>query len=287
MELQPSSVLLSSLTPSGLAGLGSGLVPWLLSGAALALHQGFDATVLGVQIERQEISHLVLPAVVARAGFQEGLLDRASLRMAACITRPSKTIPPSCPASSIAVTEFAALGEIGIASMPRKDANSAISFMKDDLSALEFDITTDGILGQRGAKVPTAPFPGSEGGAIYPVYSERWVSTRFPAVFEDGAVSITDSRQDIVSLGGYSLALPAAEHLYADVPGSKAVTAKVMPDPILGERLALEIVPEANKEVTPATLAAYAAERDVSPLAIATDVQIGDRRKNSRFAGAS
>jgi acyl-CoA synthetase (AMP-forming)/AMP-acid ligase II len=295
LRLGQNSTLLTTLSPCAFAGLATGLVPWLMAGGTLVLHQAFDATVLGVQMERQAITHVVLPRVALDAAQREGLLRCETLRSVATITRrPDSTAP--LPVTGIDVSELAVLGEAGLVPIMRSSEGvaalplgplTAPRGVEGAPDVAETGVSANGVLAMRGAMVPRAAFPGPQGSALYPVEAEGWVSTGFPASVEAGRLRVLGPRAEILSIGGHSVSLAAIEDLYSDFPDAIAVTAAGKEDAVLGERLLLEALPKPGGDLTSASLAAHAEAKGASPLAQAADAAVGDRRKGSRLAGAA
>jgi acyl-CoA synthetase (AMP-forming)/AMP-acid ligase II len=295
LRLGQNSTLLTTLSPCAFAGLATGLVPWLMAGGTLVLHQAFDATVLGVQMERQAITHLVLPHVAFDATQREGLMRCETLKGVATITRRPDAAAP-LPHSEIDVSELAVLGETGLVPIMRSSEGVA-TLPLGPLTAPrgvegapdvgETGVNAHGVLAMRGAMVPRAAFAGPEGKALYPVEAEGWVSTGFPASVESGVVRVLGPRPDVVSMGGHTVSLAAIEASYSDLPDAMAVTAVAKEDAVLGERLVLEAVPKPGGDLTAASLAAHAEAKGVSPLAQTADAAVGDRRRGGRLAGAA
>ena len=75
-RLAQEAVLLSTLTMSSFAGLAVGVVPWLLVGGTLALHQPFDPDAFLVQRQSSQCDTLIVPgplvAQLADAGLSRG-----------------------------------------------------------------------------------------------------------------------------------------------------------------------------------------------------------------------
>jgi acyl-CoA synthetase (AMP-forming)/AMP-acid ligase II len=295
LRLGQNSTILTTLSPCAFAGLATGLVPWLMTGGTLVLHQAFDATVLGVQMERQAVTHLVLPRVALDAAQREGLLRWDTLKGVATATRrPDLPSPISAP--GIDLSDLAVLGETGLVPVMRS-AEGVAMLPLGPLTAppgvegapevVETGVTAQGFLAMRGAMIPHAAFPGPQGNAVYPVDAEGWVSTGFPASVEAGQLRLVGPRSDILSIGGHSMSLAAIDALYSDVPDAVAVTAVAKEDPVLGERLLLEAVPRPGGDVTAGSLAAHAEAKGASPLAQPAEAAVGDRRKGSRLAGAA
>lgn len=289
--LERDDVLLTTLSACGFAGMATGLIPWLMTGSTLVLHQAFDATVLGVQIERHSASHLVLPEVALVAAAHDGLFDAPSLRRLVSVVRRMDTLVPST-SIGLPVSRLAAFGEVGIVPLgssitgpPVLPLGSISAVASADI--VETGVTKAGTLALRGGMVPRAGLPADQRGAPYPVDEDGWVATGYPAGIDNGTIAILGSRQDVLSIGGQSMALAAIDSVYADVPGAMAVNAIATPDLVLGERLTLEAVPETGASLSASILAAHAEAKGATPLAISADPSIGDRRKRTRLVGVA
>ena len=117
--------------------------------------------------------------------------------------------------------------------------------------------------------------------------AEGWVSTGYPVSLAGGAIILEGPRRDMVSIGGHSLALASVESLYGDVPGAISVNATAVPDRILGQRLTVEAMPQPGADLSAVSLVMHAEAKAVTPLAMTADALIGDRRRNTRLAGAA
>jgi non-ribosomal peptide synthetase component E (peptide arylation enzyme) len=287
LDLCADDILLSSLSPSGIAGLATGLLPWVLSGCTLVLNQGLSLESMAAQIDGDRVTHCVLPAVAARAMLQEGLLAAAHLAQVAAITR-SFGLAEALPEGS---REIAAFGELALLPMTRRDGLASIPLGRIENAAeeaaplLETGLTRDGMLAVRGACVPRAAFPGNDKGIAYPLESDDWIATGFPARVEGAALVVTGGRRDVASIGGETLALAAVEALYSDVDAALGVTARAVADPILGERLVLEAMPAHAGALDSLSLARHAEAKGASPLASKVEARIGDRRSGRSLDG--
>jgi acyl-CoA synthetase (AMP-forming)/AMP-acid ligase II len=70
------ATILSTIPLSSFAGIALTLVPWMLCGGTLALHQGFDPTIFNDQCHEQEATAVVLPGPALTALTDAGLLDK-------------------------------------------------------------------------------------------------------------------------------------------------------------------------------------------------------------------
>ncbi len=74
-RIAQDAAILSAMPPASFAGLCLTLVPWLLSGGALVMHQPFDAELLARQRLEDHCTTLVLPAPLAFELNGAGLLE--------------------------------------------------------------------------------------------------------------------------------------------------------------------------------------------------------------------
>jgi acyl-CoA synthetase (AMP-forming)/AMP-acid ligase II len=287
------STMLSTLSPATFAGLATGLVPWLMTGDTLALHQAFDATVFGVQVDRHAVSHVVLPAVAFEAAQRDGLLNAETIASIVAVHRRPDVDLWLAPASE-RLKDLAVFGEIGLLPLlrgentpPRLPLGPVPVQFEGGATAVETALDSGGTLAVRGAHIPRAAFPGNDLGDKLPINGEAWVSTGYPASLDGGSIVIDGPRRDLVSIGGQSLALAAIESIYGDVPGAISVNAAAVPDRILGQRLTVEAMPQPGAELTVVSLVMHAEGKSVTPLAMTADALVGDRRRNSRLAGAA
>lgn len=286
-EGEEGGCLLSTLSPATFAGLATGLVPWLAGGGSLALHQGFDNTVFGVQIERHSVSQVVLPSLVWAAARREGVLPETC---AAVTVNRRPDLAAEMPGPN--VRELAALGEVVLlplavgGSGERCVALGAVAQAQAGIAA-ETAIDDRQTLAVRGSHVPQAAFPTKEDGAGLTIAADGWVSTGFPVSLAGGQLRFEGPRNDLVMIGGHGLALGTAETIYADVPGAISVNVSAVADPILGQRLQIEAMPQPGAELSAVSLIMHAEQKAVSPLAMTAEASVGERRRRSRLSGAA
>lgn len=282
--LPGEATLLSSYSPCGLAAWATTLAPWLLAGASLVLHQGFDATVLGVQLDRHAVTHLVLPDIVAEAVLAELTLP-AGLDLLQIVRRPDLPVTAATRAD-VHLRTAIVLGELAVFE-PRTGNRGELLLGS---GSIETRLGASGLLEVRGPMVPRAGF-GSRQRPPYPVDDDGWVGTGFPAGLEGGRLAMTGPRADVVSIGGHAMALADVDALYADAPGAQAVNAVALPSPILGQQLGLSAMPDPDSRLSASSLVLHAEENGASPLAMSADVELGDRRapppEANRLAGAA
>ncbi len=282
-RLTREGVILSTMGLSSLPGLGGALIPWLMSGCRLALHQAFDRKEWQAQIKRERATHVLLPAIVADAALSDGLIEGGGGVKLVSIARFGQKTP----ANLSRVPDLRTLTCVGEAAMIGGAPDPAAlpvgtiraPFGLDEGMAVAELAVSGGRLAVRGAMTPQAPFPGQGQGAPYPVDANGFVSTGYPALQAGDLITATGPREDVVTFGGESWPIAALESIYGDVAGTLSVGVKAVQDPLLGQKLMLEAVPEPGKEISEVSLVLHAEAKGVSPLAQTSDAKIGDRRK--------
>ena len=89
LELDANSRFAASLACDNLAGIGSQIMPWLLSGCVLEMHPPFAARVFQTALSQGQISHCVLPVKAAGVILE---INPPSLTRALLIARSAEDI---------------------------------------------------------------------------------------------------------------------------------------------------------------------------------------------------
>jgi non-ribosomal peptide synthetase component E (peptide arylation enzyme) len=284
-RLTREGVILSAMGLTSLPGIAGAVIPWLMSGCRLALHQAFDRKEWQAQIRREKATHVLLPVVVADAALRDGLIKDESGVKLVSVARFGQKVPPAL-ARFPDRRMLTCIGEavlIGGAPDPAALPVGTIRApfgLEEGMAVAELAVGA-GRLAVRGAMTPQAPFPGQGQGAPYPVDANGFVSSGYPALQAGDLITATGPREDVITLGGESWPIAALESIYGDVAGTLSVGVKAVPDPLLGQRLVLEAVPEPGKDVSEVSLVLHAEAKGVSPLAQTSDAKIGDRRRKA------
>src|SRR5262249_58308845 len=116
-DLAAGGFLLGAMLASSFAGLGSTIVPWLLSGATLRLHQPLDAAVLATQ----HADAVVLPGPVLSRLAETGLVDPGGPRTFLAVWRAPERLrsAPPWPGAHSRVVDVPVFGELGLLALPR------------------------------------------------------------------------------------------------------------------------------------------------------------------------
>jgi hypothetical protein len=249
--IEHRAAILTTITTSSFAGLASAIVPWLLTGGTLALHQPFSPEAFSAQRRGENCHVAVVPGPLVGRMREAGLLGsgggdgpkavvavwRAPERLSAC---------PAWPAGEAALIDVPVFGEIGLIAnrrgaggkpdplpigRPATGARSGIEVMR----------TANGTVALRGAMVPRHPFPlgVTRGDRLrLNVDDAGFVDTQFACRLERDTKSlvVNGAPPGVVSVGGYRFALRELQNQVTRIDESGSLAA--LPDLLMGHRLA-------------------------------------------------
>jgi uncharacterized lipoprotein YbaY len=170
-RLAERTTMLSAVLPSSFAGICVTLLPWLLSGSALLLHQPFDAEMFVRQRREEQFDTLILPGSLAvpLAGIDIPGADRPTRVIASW---PSPELLAESPAWRDPNAVFVDVSSFGEAvALPARRAVSGrpspLAFgpvtvpraRADGIAIAELVRTEAGTLAARGAMVPRHAYP--------------------------------------------------------------------------------------------------------------------------------
>jgi hypothetical protein len=295
-RLAQEAAVLSTLAPASFAGICLTLLPFVLRGGTLLLHQPFDPDVLASQWRTgPRCGALVLPAPVAFRLAEAGRFDADGPACVLAAWRAPERMAASdaWDVSETALIDVAVFGEAGLVATPRgPDGRPAplpygpITSPRGNPGAVliaEMQQTARGTVALRGPMVPHQPFPPGAGGTDLPclqIAPGGLLDTGYGCRLDAAAMSVTVTAppDGIVSVGGYRLALAALQDALAGVECGATVEAS--PDPLLGQRLA-------GRADDRAGMRAALAAAGVNPLAVAAFDHRGetaDREQLRAFA---
>ena len=275
-RFEQDAIFLSGLACSSFAGLALTLVPWLLTGGTLALHQPFDLDVFAAQLKEQRCNSLVLPGPVvsrlADAGYFAGANDLTTVM--ALWRAPERMIGSAAwRMKNCAFIDIVTFGEIGLiatrrgaSGKPAPIAFGVITAPRGAPGAIlvgELTRTDTGTIALRSSMVPRHPFPpGAERGA-FPYFKavNGVVDTGYTCSVDRDTrtMVVTGPPAGIVGVGGYRFVLRELQDLLAGIDGGGRIAA--LPDPLSGQRLSGSA---ANVEIVQAALTG----RGVNPLVV-------------------
>jgi non-ribosomal peptide synthetase component E (peptide arylation enzyme) len=244
-DLAPGAALLCTIPSASFAGLALGVVPWLLCGGTLALHQGCDPMVLAAQCGTLTEATMILPGP-ALAPLSDAALLNASLKTIVALWRAPERLA-SCARwhGEAALVDAAAFGEIGLLACRRGEGGMLIPCgpiraargAAGAVTVAETARSKTGTLALRGPMVPAQAFPpgATQSDAVAPDPA-GFVDTGFACRRDGDALTITGPPAGIAAIGGYRFRKPALEAQVAAI--DPAATILAVPDRTIGERLA-------------------------------------------------
>jgi AMP-binding enzyme len=181
--LAVGATLLGALLTPSFAGLATTIVPWLLAGGTLRLHQPSEpATLLG-----QRWDAAVLPGPLLARLVEAGLLHPFAPQTVLAVWRAPERMPAAVAWHGDArIVDVPVFGEIGLLALPRDSDGAPAKFpppTSAGSAAVELMRSASGTLAVRGAMVPAHPCPpGSPRGPQFnlAVGPDGFVDTRFP-----------------------------------------------------------------------------------------------------------
>jgi len=279
LSLDRSDVILNAYPFTGPIGLGLGLAPWLISGAALVQHHPFDYGVFVQQILNSGATVTAMPgAILAELGVDRVLLDaQCKLRRVGRVWSPTELADPAAPLNHMAaeslsrpVFDLYPLGDLAsLLLRPAPVADRAalplgpVHLGGDGGGAVFVETKLaddDGALLLRG---PVVPQGRSNGPAARD--DEGFVATGLRGEAEGTARFRAKRDPALIYHGGYTLAVSELDGLYQAFPGFLDAACFVLPDPIVGDRIFGAVAPSPNAPVSLEALHRFLMERGVAP----------------------
>lgn len=237
--------VLGALMTASFAGIGTAVVPWLLSGGTLWLHQPFNPAVLATQ--RCDVA--VLPGPLLPRLVEAGLIGSPAPKTIVAIWRAPERMgaSPAWPGGD-SLVDVPVFGEVGLIALRRAADGMPAALPAQSrapsgaaTAAVELVRGAAGTLAMRGAMVPAHPCPpGSARGDQFNLKTgpDGFVDTGFPCHVDRAAerLVIDGPPAGIVSVGGYRFALRDLQDLVAPIDADGSVAA--LPDVLAGHRLA-------------------------------------------------
>jgi hypothetical protein len=238
--LAPGTTLLGTLMTASFAGLGSTIVPWLLSGSTLQLHQPFDpAAVIASPWDAAVLPGPLLPRLA-----EAGLLGARPKTLLALWRAPERMRVGAPWRGEARVVDIPVFGEVGLLALARENGGAPAELPAPASAApagLELTRGASGTLCARGPMVPAHPCPpGSPRGPQFnlAIRPDGVVDTHFPCHIdgETGRLVLDGPPNGIVSVGGYRFAVRDLQDAVAPLDPDGSVAP--LPDALAGHRLA-------------------------------------------------
>lgn len=239
--LTDKDVIATTLMSASVAGLASGLVTSLLSGAPLVLHQPFSSRVLAGALVTENVTHLVLPGAAASGLSRAGRFPSRPLRSVGAVWRTGETPGKMMPGPQ-SIIDVMCFGEIGFAAANRDAALNPAPLPLGELSSprgntrgpslLETRITPKGHIVLRGAMVPSGNLPGEPSIAIG---NDGWTDAGVIAGIRQDEVRIGTVRMGVARIGALSFPRAALEEFLRTTSSSAGAAVSLTRDPMFGE----------------------------------------------------
>jgi AMP-binding enzyme len=242
--------ILGALTLTSFPSLAATIVPWLMSGGALTLHQPFDPAVFAAQCgETCDVA--VLPGPLIARLAEAGLLRDPKPRTVLAMWRaPERQSAAERWARTSSLIDVLAFGELGLAAVRRGGDGKARAIAPTPVTLpgdkprapviVEFMRSTTGSLAMRGAMVPHTVYPATADQAArsrLKLLNEGWIDTGYACrVDATGRLTIDAPPPGVVSVGGYRFVLQELQDYVATV--AEGSTLAALPDALAGQRLA-------------------------------------------------
>jgi hypothetical protein len=244
-----NGAILGTLMLSSVAALATTVVPWLLTGGLLALHQPFDPSVLAIQGAQTEFDAVVVPGPLVESLAEAGLIGAAAAAKAIVAVWRSPERQASSPRwrGEAALIDALAFGELGLIAMRRDADGEPIRVLTGPVTApygtagapvvMTVARTSAGTLGLSGPMVPSRPFP-PVGQARTGTDPGTPVDTGYPCRLDPSGLGLilSGGPPGIVSIGGYRFALRELQDLVGRVDADGVLAA--LPDTFGGQKLA-------------------------------------------------
>ena len=277
LGLDRGDVILNPYPLTGQAGLSLGLAPWLISGAALALHQPFDYAAFVQQLLDAGATVTALPAPIRAELARDGVLQRPQcrLRWLGCAW-PAAHLAESAPMPAAALASYFnlyPLGDVaclvlrrGLRSDPSElplgpvqsgETGGGAVFVETKLGP-EAGATAGGELLLRGPVVSQ----GSAGGPLTPD-AHGFVWTGLRAVGDGPSIRLKRD-SELVQHGGFAIAVSELDALYQSFPGFLDAACFTLSDPVVGDRIFAAIVPKPDAAASLHALHDFLAAREVA-----------------------
>lgn len=290
-QIGTGAVIVSSLAPSGLAGLGAAVLPWLLSAGTLVL--GLPASVdrLAEEVAEHAADHVVVPALFARRLSERLDAHKASANL--LVVSGDRLAEVELPRGTAAV-DVITLGERALIARRRRDPAAAAliplgaigapseTAIAPTLVETQLRVTParpgapspsrdgTGELMVRGAMVPEATWPEADRTGLRdrPREGDGWVRTGIiarPDPERSRNLILTGRGGEIGGTGGLEFDLTVLDALFRDVGDFADAAAVPLRDEDGFERLAAAVVPKPGAAFDPEGFIAALAEHRIGP----------------------
>ncbi|GLK68221.1 AMP-binding protein [Hansschlegelia plantiphila] len=248
-QLTDRSKLLSTLDLGGLAGLATGLAPWLTTGAVACFHQPSTTAAFAAAAEGLGATHIALPGRAADRLIADGALGETTPEAVIAVWRAPDGggAAKSFNLDGAIVVDAIMIGELGVfaAARPSEHRHAALPLGRhapEGLDALiDLRVLQDGRLFVRGPACPQAAFPAAPGAPALPFAADGYIETGLAGIADRvaGRATLGGRRRGVAQIGG--LAVSSAETLAAAMATGLPGGLEIEDDALFGSRLALTL----------------------------------------------
>lgn len=294
LGLSGRDVLLNTYPLSTVTAVGGQVVPWLLTGATLALHQPFDFRVFLDQCANQNVTYTAVPAPVIEA-LADGEHLRTQCRRLArvgCVWPPPHRSDEAAEAAEPALPlyDIHNLCEMALIVRSREVGDHPARLPLGKLTApsggdqptvyletrVRGSVTSadapqrvlKGELLVRGSTVPQGPFSiaGLHAQKTLRPDTHGYLDTQI-ACSVDASVAerfCCERNDGLIQHGGITVAAAELDTLYADYPDFLDAAAFAIQDPVMGDRIVAAVVPRPDTTPSLESFTKFLGERQVA-----------------------
>lgn len=262
-RIEAGETILTTMAPSSIAAVATGLGPWLLTGGTLVLHQAFDPAAVGAAMAEQRPTRLVVPMPILAdvlAAFGETV---SRLRTVIAVAQDSRRLAERRRLPlPVAVVDMVSLDEWGLAALSRRNGEPRPlplgpvrqpSAASSGHALIETSMTPTGRLAVRGPMVPSAPDAPDQ-----PRITGHLVRAK------DGGVDIQGRADAVAYVGGLPVGLGEIEDVLVAADDVDAIRVRAVDDPLFGERVEVAVAPRVTAPVSEEALAARLADHVIA-----------------------
>ena len=309
-ELTDEDVLLNPFPMVNMAGVGGMLVPWLLTGSTLVMHQPFELMVFLQQVATEQISYTVCPPALLNMLLQkEDVLQKADLSSVRMFGSGSAPLSPWMVETwqeeygIYVVNLFGSNEGCTLVSAPNdfpSPAKRAKFFPRFGVEGFEWENRVADCMKSKlvdletGQEVTEAGQPGELrlwGASIFPGY---WNSPELneeafdeEGFFKTGDVfeiagdgeneryyEFVDRAKDVIIRGGANISASEVEGLLQAMPKVTEVAVAAVPDETLGEKACAYVVPTDGESVALDDIIDHMRDQEVASYKIPEEIEV-------------
>jgi acyl-CoA synthetase (AMP-forming)/AMP-acid ligase II len=275
-QLGHGDTVLVNVPMVNMTGVGVGLVAWLWTGGTFVIHHPLDLELMIEQIVEEGVNFTILVPAMLNAIVKHPEIDDFDL------STLDSVITGSAPPSEVSLREFKdrwnidiinvwgqneGTGLTSLPTMPIEQRVEQFAWLREDLQWDLNDKLAEKVAAEIDAKVVDDGTERTEAGAVgelaysgpnlFPGYYNQpelndeafdeegyFYTGDLFRIEEDGYLSFFDRKKDIIIRGGMNISAQEVENLVLENERVTDAAAVAMPDPELGERTCIYVVPQ-------------------------------------------